>query len=262
MDGKYEHILVEKTDGVAILTMNRPEQLNAMNHQLSSELHDAVLQASADDEVGCIVITGAGHRAFSAGGDIHEQRENDRRYTQAELDARNAVRGRGSYEISACPKPTIGMINGLAYGGAGVLSSSLDMRVGCEHASFRFLAAAYGRINSTWTLPNQVGWPMAKELLFTGRVVEAEEAYRIGLLNHLVPCGELRAKTLELGTMIAKNRRPAVMGVKALLLQHMGASLEEQWQNERDYTTNVVRGTKAEDAFPDFIARRGRQVTG
>ena len=61
------------------------------------------------------------------------------------------------------------MINGLAYGGAAVLASSLDMRVGCEHASFRFLAAAYGRINSTWTLPNQVGWPVAKELLFSGR---------------------------------------------------------------------------------------------
>ena len=79
------------------------------------------------------------------------------------------------------------MMNGLAFGGAAVLASSLDMRIGCEHTKFRFLAAAYGRINSTWTLPNQVGWPIAKELLFSARVVEAEEAYRIGLLNHLVP---------------------------------------------------------------------------
>ncbi|HWM76860.1 MAG TPA: enoyl-CoA hydratase/isomerase family protein, partial [Methylomirabilota bacterium] len=149
-----ECILVEKSEGVAILTMNRPEQLNAMSYQLSTELHDAVTRMGADDDVGCIVITGAGNRAFSAGGDIHEQREDDRRYTQGELDAGNAVLARGSYEISACPKP-----NGLAYGGAGVLASSLDMRVGCEHASFGFLAAAYGRINSTWTLPNQVGWP-------------------------------------------------------------------------------------------------------
>jgi enoyl-CoA hydratase/carnithine racemase len=150
------------------------------------------------------------------------------------------------------------MINGLAYGGAAVLASSLDMRVGCEHASFRFLAAAYGRINSTWTLPNQVGWPIAKELLFSGRVVEASEAHRIGLLNHLVPCSELRAKTLWLATMIAKNRREAVMGIKALMLQDMGAPLEEQWANERAYTANVMRGAKAEDAFPEFIARKGR----
>ena len=256
-----DYVLVEKAEGVAIITLNRPEQLNAMNYALSIELHDAVTRMSADDEVGCIVITGAGKRAFSAGGDIHEQREDDRQRSQAELDARGEERARGSYEISACAKPTIGMINGLAYGGAGVLASSLDMRVGCEHASFRFLAAAYGRINSTWTLPNQVGWPMAKELLFSARVVEAEEAYRIGLLNHLVPCAELRAKTMWLAGMIAKNRRDAVMGVKALLLQDMGRNLEEQWANERHYTTKVVRGARAETAFPEFIARRGRPLS-
>jgi enoyl-CoA hydratase/carnithine racemase len=255
-----DYVLVEKVQGVGILTMNRPEQLNAMNHQLSSELHDAVTRMVADDEIGCIVITGAGTKAFSAGGDIHEQREDDQKYTQAELDARTAVRSRGTYEISACAKPTIGMINGLAYGGAAVLSSSLDMRIGCEHASFRFLAAAYGRINATWTLPNQVGWPIAKELLFSTRVVEAEEAHRIGLLNHLVPCAQLREKTMWLATMIAKNRQDSVMGVKALLLKDMGRDLEEQWTNERDYTTNVARGAKAEAAFPEFIARKGRPL--
>lgn len=253
-------VLVEKSAGVAIVTMNRPEQLNAMSHELSTELHEAVRRMTGDDEVGCIVITGAGDRAFSAGGDIHEQREDDRRYTQAERDARNAVRTRGSYEIAACPKPTIGMMNGLAYGGAAVLASSLDMRIGCEHSSFRFLAAAYGRINSTWTLPNQVGWPIAKELLFSGRVVEAEEAQRIGLLNHLVPCAELRDKTMWLATMIAGNRRQSVMGVKALLLAHMGRSLEEQWAGERHYTANVARGARAEAAFPEFIARKGRPL--
>src|SRR5206468_4107872 len=157
-----DYVLIEKAHGVAILTMNRPEQLNAMNHHLMTELHDGVMRACA-------------------------------------------------------------------YGGAAVLASSLDMRVGCEHASFRILAAAYGRINSTWTLPNQVGWPIAKELLFSARVVEAEEAQRIGLLNHLVPCDQLREKTMWLATMIAKNKRESVMGVKALLLEDMGRRLEEQW---------------------------------
>src|SRR6266478_975974 len=255
-----DSILVEKTQGVAIVTMNRPEQLNAMNAQLGTELREAVTRMSADDDVGCIVITGAGDRAFSAGGDIHEQREDDRRYTQTELDARNAIRARGSYEISACPKPTIGMMNGLAYGGAAVLASSLDMRIGCEHSRFRFLAAAYGRINSTWTLPNQVGWPIAKELLFTARIVEAEEAHRIGLLNHLVPREQLRAKTMELARTIAGNNRAAVMGIKTLLLKQMTQSLEEQWAEERHFTTHVVRGAKAEEAFPEFIARHGRPL--
>jgi enoyl-CoA hydratase/carnithine racemase len=252
----YEHILVEIEDGVGVLTLNRPDKLNAMNRRLSSELRDAVKAMDANDGVGCIVITGAG-RAFSAGGDIHEQREDDRKLSDAEQDVR---RTRGSFEIGASAKPTIGMMNGLAYGGAGVLASSLDMRIGCEDSKFRFLAAAYGRINSTWTLPNQVGWPIAKELLFTARIVEAEEAYRIGLLNHLVPRDQLRAKTMELARMIAGNNRAAVMGIKTLLLKQMTQSLEEQWTEERHFTTHVVRGARAEEAFPEFIARHGRPL--
>lgn len=253
----YEHILVEQEDGVAILTLNRPDKLNAMNRQLGRELRDAVKAADADNGIGCIVITGAGEKAFSAGGDIHEQREDDRRFTQEQLDA---MRTRGSYEIAASAKPTIGMINGLAYGGAAVLASSLDMRTGCENTRFRFLAAAYGRINSTWTLPNQVGWPMAKELLFSARIVGAEEAYRIGLLNHLVPKQELRARTLELAKTIAANNREAVIGIKRLMLKQMNQDLEQQYEEERDFTTHVMRGAKAEDAFPEFIARRGRPL--
>ncbi|HXT78762.1 MAG TPA: enoyl-CoA hydratase/isomerase family protein [Acetobacteraceae bacterium] len=252
----YEHILLDREDGVGIVTLNRPDVLNAMNRRLSTELHDAVKQLEADDGIGCIVITGTGEKAFSAGGDIHEQRADDRRYTQEQLDAMSNPRR--SYDIAACRKPTIGMMNGLAYGGAAVLASSLDMRVGCEGTRFRFLAAAYGRINSTWTLGNQVGWPMAKELLFSARVVEAEEAFRIGLLNHLVPRAELRAKTMWLAKMIAGNHRGAVMGVKALLLQQLGEGLEAQWAAEKEYTTHVMRGAKAEDAFPEFIARKGR----
>jgi enoyl-CoA hydratase/carnithine racemase len=253
----YEHILTETEDGVGIVTLNRPDKLNAMNRKLSAELHNAVQQMEAAPDIGCIVITGAGERAFSAGGDIQEQIADDARYTQEELDAR---RSRNSYDIAACTKPTIGMMNGLAYGGAAVLASSLDMRVGCEATRFRFLAAAYGRINSTWTLPNQVGWPIAKELLFTARVVEAEEAYRIGLLNHLVPRADLHAKTMEMARMIAGNHRGAVTGIKTLLLQQMGQTLDQQFDTEFGYTTHVLRGAKAQDAFPDFIARKGIQT--
>ena len=150
------------------------------------------------------------------------------------------------------------MINGLAYGGGAVLSSSLDFRIGCENSSFRFLAAAYGRINCSWTLPNQVGWPMAKELLFTGRVVAAEEAYRIGLLNHLVPSNELLDKTMEIATTISNNHRGSVVGIKELMLQGLGENLKTQWENETYFTSNVMRGAKAEEAFPEFIARKGR----
>lgn len=251
----YEHILSEIEDGVAVITLNRPEKMNAMNRKLNGELYAAVKAAEADENVGCLVITGAGERAFTAGGDIQEQLSNDAKYSDSEQDAMRD--GRRSYEISACAKPVIGMINGVAYGGGAVLASSLDIRVGCENTKFRFLAAAYGRINSTWTLPNQVGWPVAKELLFTARIVGAEEAYRIGLLNHLVPKDQLRAKTMEIAKMIAANHRGAVMGVKKLMLEQMAHDLEAQYEAEKHYTTHVLRGAKAKDAFPDFIARKG-----
>jgi enoyl-CoA hydratase/carnithine racemase len=226
-----------------------------MNRKLSSELHDAVKAMEADDAVGCIVITGAGEKAFTAGGDIKEQLADDAQRSDDELERLRD--NRRSYEIGACAKPTIGMMNGLAYGGGAVLASSLDMRVGCEGTKFRFLAAAYGRINSTWTLPNQVGWPIAKELLFTARIVEAEEAYRIGLLNHLVPRAQLREKTMQIAKLIAGNHRGAVIGVKQLMLEQMALGLEAQFDAEKDYAKNVMRNAKAKDAFPEFMARKG-----
>ena len=251
----YETILLDREDGVGIITLNRPESLNAMNRALVAELADAMKALNADDAIGCIVVTGSGEKAFSAGGDIKEQLADDKRYTQEQQDAMATPR-RG-LDIAYSPKPTIGMMNGLAYGGASVLASSLDMRVGCEGSRFRFLAAAYGRINATWSLGCQIGWPKAKELLFSARIVEAEEAYRIGLLNHLVPRAQLRAKTMELAKTIAGNHRGAVMGVKALLLKQQGESQEAQWAAEVEYTTKVMRGAKAKDAFPEFLARKG-----
>jgi enoyl-CoA hydratase len=258
MAGPYEHLLIEEIDGVALLTLNRPEKLNALNRRLNAELHDAIKSFEAVASAGCIVVTGAGDRAFSAGGDIHEQRETDQTETPEESEAYRAAALRDRYEIATCSKPTIGMINGLAYGGAAVLAACFDIRIGCEHARFRFLAAAHGRINGTWILPSQVGLPVAKELLFSGREVDAAEADRIGLLNHLVPCSELRRETLELATKIAANDRDSVAGVKALLLGNLGAGIDEQWAAEAEYATRVLGTNKADDAFAGFIARKGK----
>src|SRR2546430_3677435 len=106
----YEHILVDAEDGVGILTLNRPDKLNAMNRKLAGELHDAVKRMDADDAIGCIVITGAGTRAFSAGGGIPEQREGGPRLSLAELGAIPPPPPR-HYEIAAPAKPTNGMIH-------------------------------------------------------------------------------------------------------------------------------------------------------
>ena len=254
----YETILAAKTEGVAILTLNRPEVLNAMNHQLVSELDQAITVAEEDDEVGAIIITGAGERAFTAGGDIHEQRRDAKELTPDEIERNRVMRSDCSWHVAACRKPTIGAMNGLAFGGGSVLASSLDIRVGCERSGFRFLAAAYGRLNCTWTLPQQIGWPMAKELLFTGRVVEAEEAYRIGLLNHLVPVEGLMDKAMEIGTTIAKNHPDSVRGVKHLLVENIGTEWQDMWEREGAYLSTEVRSPGVEQAFNEFIARRGR----
>jgi enoyl-CoA hydratase/carnithine racemase len=139
----YEHILAEREDGVGILTLNRPDVLNAMSRKLGAELLDAVKMLDADDAIGCLVITGACDKAFSAGGDIKEQVEDDKGYTRDEQDRMGNPRR--ALEISMCSKSVIGMMNGLAYGAAAVLASSLDIR-------FRFLAAGYQRINATWSL--------------------------------------------------------------------------------------------------------------
>lgn len=233
LSGAYEHLLVEVRDRVAFLTLNRPERLNALNRRLTRELHEAVLRADADPDIGCIVVTGAGDRAFSAGGDLHEKR-----LTGPEDRAADEAQATGRYEIASCSTPTIAMVAGLAYGGAAVLASSLDLRVGCEHASFRFVAATLGRLNGTWTLPGVVGLPLAKELLFTARVVEAAEALRIGLLNRLVGCAELRSTTEELAGQIVANDPWSVQGAKQLLREGVGESVHQQWARERAYVTS------------------------
>src|SRR5213075_42862 len=160
----YDFILTERLDGCALITLNRPEKLNALSFGLMSELGHALTEYEADDAIKAAILTGAGDRAFSAGADIHEMAG----LSSEELAERSDIRGRISWHIANYSKPLIGAINGLAYGGAALLSSSLDLRIGCEKTQFRFLAASYGRVTSTWSLPALVGVPKAKELLYTG----------------------------------------------------------------------------------------------
>ena len=255
----YKTILTEVENGVGIVTLNRPEKLNAMNRDLNRELQEAVLNFDSNPGIGCIVITGSGDRAFTAGGDIHEQVA-DEGCDPSEVAEKKRQTRYGGYRMAAADTPTIGMINGIAYGGGAVLASSFDMRIGSEKTKFRFLAAAYKRINATWTLPNQVGWPKAKEFLFTAKIVEAQEALDCGLLNHLVPSVDLRSKTMEIATMIAGNSHEAVAGCKRLLLKDMNADLEQQWENEQNYARDIMPNASATEAFPEFLARKGKHA--
>ena len=251
----YEHLLLDVADHVGVIKLNRPEVLNAMNRKLFSEIDAALTQLEEDDGVHAIIFTGAGERAFSAGADIHEMAEQARMEEPPVPDPR---RPEYSWHIAASKKPTIGALNGLAYGGGAVLASSFDIRIGCERTRFRFLAVQYGRVNSTWSLPQQVGWPMAKELLFTARVVHAEEALRIGLLNHLVPSDQLMDKAMELGQLIAANDPRMVQGVKDLLIDDIGAPWRDHYDNEIEAQKVKLAPTPVLEGFKPFLDRKGR----
>ena len=136
----YETISIEQVQRVAIVTLNRPEVLNALNLQLVRELDEAIINMVQDEDVGAIVITGAGERAFSAGADIHENREK----SQEERDEAAAERAEYTWRMASCPKPIIGAVNGLCYGGGTVMATSMDFLIGCDNSSFRFLAVNYG----------------------------------------------------------------------------------------------------------------------
>ena len=251
----YETINLDQVQRVAIVTLNRPEVLNALNLQLVRELDQAITALVQDEDVGAIVITGAGERAFSAGADIHENREK----SQEERDAGAAERAEYTWNMASCPKPIIGAVNGLCYGGGTVMATSMDFLIGCDKSSFRFLAVNYGQMNATWSLPNLIGWPRAKELLYSGREVFAEEAYRIGLLNHLVPKEDLIDKAVEVASGIAKNRAEGVANIKAMLLEHTGQPMENQFWSEVNSRQGRFRGLTVEEGFKDFLDRKGRK---
>jgi enoyl-CoA hydratase/carnithine racemase len=250
----FENILLEQADGVALITLNRPQVLNALSMPLTLELDAAITRCEEDDDVKAIIVTGAGEKAFSAGADIHEMAE----LSQEEIERRGKQRGEATWHMATCRKPVIGVLNGLAYGGGALLASTFDMRIGCERTRFRFLAATYGRINSTWTLSALIGMPMAKELLYTGRVVEAQEAKDIGLLNRLVPSSELRSTAHDLAKTIAQNTPAMVQGIKELLNEGIGCSWAERMEMERNLLSGRLKPSHPREGFKEFLDRKGR----
>lgn len=249
----YENILVERVDGgVGVITLNRPARLNALSYPLTIELDAAVTDFENDDDIRAVVITGAGEKAFSAGADIHEMAG----ISADELAERAKRRSVFSWHLATLKKPTIGAINGLAYGGAAVLSSSLDIRIGCERSSFRFLAASYGRINSTWSLPVVVGWAKAKELLYTARVVTADEAVQMGLLNKVVPADQLLDAAIEMGRQIAGNTPAMVQGIKRLLLEDVGRAWLEMYEAEKSALSGDLKPSPVAEGFKEFLSRK------
>ncbi len=249
-----ELILTDKKEGIGIITLNRPAKLNAMNSALMQQLHAALTQFEEDDDVKVVIGTGAGERAFCAGADIHEEAEMTKENNVTEEDFKKWRKNvDNTWHVGSYKKPTICALNGLAYGGGAYLSAAFDIRVGCERSNFRFLAVKAGLVGGTWTLPMIVGWPKAKELLLTGRVIPAEEAYKIGLLNHFVPAAEVMPTALAIAKEIAGNYQSAVRGIKDILNRNIGLSLREMYDNERQTVRASVDMPNPKDSFARFL---------
>jgi enoyl-CoA hydratase/carnithine racemase len=249
----YQNILAERVDNIALITLNRPEKLNAMNYELACEIDQELTKIEGDDSVRVVILTGAGPRAFSAGGDIHQLVKS----TPEEMAARSEARSQANWHLATFAKPIIGAINGLAYGAGAQLTTMLDIRIGCEHAEIQFLAAKYGRANSTWSLPLIVGMPKAKELLYTGRPVKAEEAERIGLLNRVVPCAQLREASIEMAKQIAENDARMVQGIKKLLNDGVGMAWRERFDGELNARKGRLKANSPREGFKAFLERKG-----
>lgn len=203
------NVLYEVKDGVAAVTVNRPDKLNALNRATLEDLGKAFDAASADEAVKCIVLTGAGEKAFVAGADIGEISALDALAGKA-----FALFGQGVFRaIETCPKPVIAAVNGFALGGGCELAMACHIRIASEHAQFGQPEVNLGVIpgyGGTQRLPRLIGRGPALELLLSGDRVDARRAQELGLVNDIVPPGDLMVKALALASKIASKAPLAV----------------------------------------------------
>ncbi|MEE9284528.1 MAG: enoyl-CoA hydratase-related protein [Dehalococcoidia bacterium] len=226
-------VLVETKDRIARITLNRPERLNALTPELEEQLVQVIRDIDADDDIGVLVLTGAG-RAFCSGADVSGLASGARRtgYNSGSLD--DIRRGFSTPQeiiqgLQRMEKPTIAMVNGVASGAGLDIACACDLRTGSDRA--RFLAA-YIRIGlfpgwgGTWLYPRVMGLAKAAEMIFTGEFMEADEAYRLGMLNKLVAPEELEPVTMALAAKIAGGPPIAMRLAKLNLYKGLEIDLE------------------------------------
>lgn len=246
-------VLVEVAgDGVALVVLNRPEAHNALDTATERLLHEHLDRLEADPSVRCLVLTGAGDAAFSAGYDIRELTA----LSPDEVTLALLQRERWMWRMATLRMPTIAAIGGIAHGAGALYSFCLDLRIGCEQTNFRVTAGRYGGANATWSLPLLVGWGKAKEILYTSRPVEASEAERIGLLNAVVPATALREEALAIATLIAANPPEGVAECKKLIHDGPGRALAARFEAENVVMRTTLKPRPMGDLFAGFLAAR------
>ncbi len=203
----YETLLLEKRDGVGTITVNRPERRNAINRRVAGELRAALEEFRGDGEVGVVIFTGAGEKAFVAGADIGELKE------RTMLDGIEGGMQRLYDEIEGFSKPTIAAVNGYALGGGCELALACDIRIAAENARFGLPETALSIIpgaGGTQRLTGLVGEGRALEMILTGRIIDAREAERIGLVSRVVPQEELMDAARKSASLILSKGPLAV----------------------------------------------------
>ncbi len=254
----WEFVSVEVREGIATLTLSRPDTLNAVSGRMRREIADAVGALAGDDDVRVVVITGAG-RAFCAGADIGYMRD---LVAAEDWDAAGALVDAGRQivtTIRSTPKPVIASVNGPAAGGGANLALACDLRVASERAS---IGQTFNRIGlhpdwgGTFFLPRLVGPAKALELVFTAEMVGAEEALRLGLFNRVVPHERLAAETDALARELAAKPPLALALAKASIYASDRSSLDSMLAREMDNQLRCFRSADALEGLTAFLEKR------
>lgn len=229
-------ILVDKKDGIATVTINRPEVRNALDTASWRRLREVFVELDNDDDVRVIIITGAGDKAFIAGADLNALK------TRSSVETFYGQNAECIETIENASKVTIAMINGFCLGGGLEVALGCDIRMASDDSRFGQTELNVGILpgcGGTQRLPRTVGLARAKELIFTGKIISATEADKIGLVNHVIPKAELLDETMKLAKSIADK---SIIGVKAAKLAV-----------NRGYDSTLATGLKLEKFAQSFI---------
>ncbi len=228
MNQSYETLAVTSENHVVTVALNRPSTLNAINTPMGRELLDCFESLFWDKEARVVILTGTGDKAFCVGGDLKERQG----MTDDAWRDQHVIFEQAAFRLLHCPQPVIAAVEGFAMGGGCELAVLSDFVVAGETAVFAVPEVTRGifpGIGGTQMLPRIVGGPFAKEMVFTGRRVAAEEAKAVGLINHLVPAGQALAKAKEIAETIAQNGPIAVRQAKKAV----------SWGSEVDLETGM-----------------------
>lgn len=255
----YKTILVEVSGGIATLTVNRPEVRNALGLETVEEVHAALQELAARDDVHVLIVTGAGEKAFVAGADIRELRQRGKReglagINQALFDA-----------LEAFPWPVIAAVNGYALGGGCELALACDIRVAAEEAKFGLPETSLGIIpgaGATQRLPRLIGWSKAKELILTGEIIDAHEAARLGLVSQVVPRSKLIAAARATAEKILARGPLAVRLAKLALNVSARAGLDAGLQVERLAQAILYESKDKQEGMTAFLEKRQPKFRG